>query len=95
MKIDNTDVEYVAKLARLRFSYEEIEILTHQLNDILMYMEEMNALETEGVEPTSHVLSISNVFRKDEIKGSLNPEESLKNAPFRKDTLFQVPKIID
>ncbi|MGE5315204.1 MAG: Asp-tRNA(Asn)/Glu-tRNA(Gln) amidotransferase subunit GatC [Acidobacteriota bacterium] len=94
MSVTIKDVEYIAALARLEFSEEEKETLTHQMNDILKHIEKLNELDTSNVEPLSHVIELSNVFREDEAKPSLPVEEALKNAPSKTDVFFTVPKVI-
>jgi aspartyl-tRNA(Asn)/glutamyl-tRNA(Gln) amidotransferase subunit C len=88
------DVEHVARLARLSFNDEEKQRLTAELNTILAYMEELNALDTEKVEPLSHVIEVENVFREDVQKPGLSTEDALRNAPGRVDDFFTVPKVI-
>ena len=88
------DVEHVAALARLSFTEEEKQKLTSQLNEILHYMDELNSLDTDNVEPLSHVIELSNVFREDVRVPSLPREEALKNAPANTDEYFKVPKVI-
>lgn len=94
-KITKKEVEYVAKLARLDLSEEEKTLFSHQLNDILIFAEKINELNTEGVLPTSHPLSLENVFRQDEVKESLPSAEVLSNAPQKKMGYFKVPKVIE
>jgi aspartyl-tRNA(Asn)/glutamyl-tRNA(Gln) amidotransferase subunit C len=94
MSVTIKEVEHIAALARLEFSDEEKEKFTHQLNDILQYIEKLNELDTANVEPLSHVIELSNVFRDDVVKPSISTEEALKNAPAKVDTLFKVPKVI-
>lgn len=94
MAVTIADVEHVAVLARLSFSIEEKEKLTHQLNTILAYMEKLNKLDTSNVEPLSHVIELSNVFRNDVLKPCLTWEEALRNAPARTEQFFKVPKVI-
>jgi aspartyl-tRNA(Asn)/glutamyl-tRNA(Gln) amidotransferase subunit C len=94
MSVTIKEVEHIAALARLQFSDEEKEKFTHQLNDILQYIEKLNELDTSKVEPLSHVIELSNVFREDVEKPSISAEEALKNAPAKVDTLFKVPKVI-
>lgn len=94
MSVTIKDVEHVAELAKLSFSAEEKERLTSELNEILAYMEQLNSLDTSTVEPLSHVVSLSNVFREDVLKPCLSQEEALKNAPSRTDKFFKVPKVI-
>lgn len=94
MEISKKDVEHVARLARLRLTGEEKEKFGKQLNQILGYVEKLNELDTEKVEPTSHVVPLKNVLREDEVKPSLPVEEVLSNAPDKKGKYFKVPKII-
>ena len=95
MKITTKEVEYVAKLARLKLTEQEKDLFTQQLDSILDYMGKLNELDTEKVPPTSHVLPLKNVMREDEVKDSHLQEELLSNAPERDDNFFSVPKIID
>lgn len=95
MKITLKDVEYVARLARLKLTEEEKEKYARQLGDILNYINKLNELDTSGVEPTSHVVSISNVFRKDKVAPSLSSEKILSNAPKQEKGFFKVKKIIE
>jgi aspartyl-tRNA(Asn)/glutamyl-tRNA(Gln) amidotransferase subunit C len=95
MAVTLKDVEHVAKLARLEFSEEEKKTLVSQLNRILDYMEKLNELDTSNVEPLSHVIPLTNVFREDKVKPSLPVQEVLKNAPAKSDKFFKVPKVIE
>ena len=95
MKITVEMVEHVAKLARLEFSGAEKELFTRQLDAILTYVDKLNELNTKGVEPTSHVLPIKNVFKDDSPRPSLTPDEALANAPERSGDFYRVPKIIE
>ncbi len=94
MSVTVKDVEYVASLARLSFSEEEKIRLTAQLNQILEYMQQLNTLDTSNVEPLSHVIELSNVFREDELKPGLSREEALRNAPSKTEKFFKVPKVL-
>ena len=95
MKITTKDVEHVARLARLELNAAEKELMRAQLDSILSYIDKLNELDTSAVEPTSHVLSMVNVFREDEVRPSLSQEEALANAPDRHDLFFRVPKILE
>jgi len=95
MPVSRGDVEYVAKLARIELTEDEKDTLTAQLSSILDHIEKLNELNIEGVEPTFHVLDVTNVFRADEVRPSLPTEETLKNAPARDGDFFKVPKIIE
>ncbi len=89
------DIEKVARLARLELSEEERETFGNQLEQVLTYMEQLNRLDTTGVEPTSHAIPIYNVFREDEVKSSISQEEVLAIAPDEEEGHFKVPKIIE
>ncbi len=95
MAVTLKDVEHVARLARLEFSDEEKKTLMNQLNRILEYMEKLDELDTSNVEPLSHVIPLTNVFREDKVKPSLPVQEILKNAPAKSDKFFKVPKVIE
>jgi aspartyl-tRNA(Asn)/glutamyl-tRNA(Gln) amidotransferase subunit C len=89
------DIEKVARLARLDLSEEEKVTFGSQLEQILTYMEQLNRLDTSGVEPTSHAIPVYNVFREDEVKPSFPQEEVLGIAPDDEDGHFKVPRIIE
>jgi len=89
------DIEKVARLARLDLSEEEKVTFGSQLEQILTYMEQLNTLDTSGVEPTSHAIPVYNVFREDEVRPSLPQEEVLAIAPDEEDGHFKVPRIIE
>jgi aspartyl-tRNA(Asn)/glutamyl-tRNA(Gln) amidotransferase subunit C len=95
MKLSKEEVEHVAKLARLAVSEEEKEAFSRQLSEILTYVGKLNELDTSKVEPTSHVLDLSNVLRDDVVRKSLTPAEVLANAPDHDNDHFRVPKIIE
>lgn len=94
MAVTKKDVEKIAELARLKFSDEELENITPQMNEILSYMDKLNEIDTEDVKPLSHPVEQINVFREDELKSSVSTEEALKNAPDKTDNHFKVPKVI-
>jgi len=87
--------EYIAKLARLSLSEEEKVLFGSQLDSILSYMEKLNELDTKDIEPTSHVVSLSNVMRGDVQRASIAREDALANAPDRTDKFYRVPRIIE
>jgi len=94
-KIDEAQVRKVAKLARLEISDAEVQEFAGQLSAIIEYVEKMNQLNTQGVEPLAHCLPISNVFREDAAKESPGTEKILANAPDRDGDFFKVPKILE
>ncbi|MRG87412.1 Asp-tRNA(Asn)/Glu-tRNA(Gln) amidotransferase subunit GatC [Salinibacillus xinjiangensis] len=94
-EISKDQVKHVANLARLAVTEEEAEKLTEELGSIIKFAEQLNELDTENVKPTTHVLDLKNVLRKDEPKEWLTQEEALKNAPDKKDGQFRVPSILE
>ncbi len=95
MKITKSDVEHVARLARLRFSQHQIDLFTDQLNAILAYFDKLQELDTAGVEPSTHAVNLCNAYRDDLVKASLSVEASLQNAPANERGCFKVPKVIE
>ena len=95
MSVTKKDVEHIAQLARLKFNENEVENFTDQLNEILGYIEKLNELDTENVEPLSHPVEGSNVFRQDQEVESIKTEDALKNAPHSTEEYFKVPKVIN
>lgn len=94
MGISRDTVKYVANLARIKLSTKEEEKLSKQLKQIINFVDKLKEVDISSVEPTSHILSISNVFREDRISESLALEDVLNNAPQTKDGFFVVPKVI-
>lgn len=94
-KINESQVRKVARLSRLDLTDAEVAEFTGQLSAILEYVDKMNELDTENVEPLAHCLAISNIFRQDCVKDSLGTEKTLANAPQRDGDFFKVPKILD
>ena len=95
MTIDRTAVDHVARLARLALSDEERQRMQTELTAILEHVEKIQALELDGIEPTSHAIPLRNVMRPDEVRGSLDQMTALANAPEAEDGRFKVPRIIE
>ncbi|MEN8235660.1 MAG: Asp-tRNA(Asn)/Glu-tRNA(Gln) amidotransferase subunit GatC [Actinomycetota bacterium] len=89
------DIARVAHLARIALSDEELEAYGEQLVHILEHAERVQALPTEGVEPTSHPLPMVNAFRPDTVTGSLDRDDALAGAPDAENGYYRVPKILD
>lgn len=89
------DVRYIAQLARLHLSEEETATFQSQLVHVLAYVEKLGEVNVEGVEPTAHANTVTNVFRADESRPWFTPEEALANAPRAAGGLFIVPKVIE
>jgi len=91
--ISKKDVEHVAKLARIEITEDEKEKFTKQLGDIIKYVDQLNEVDTTGVEPMTQAYPLFNVTREDEVRYIATKEELLKNAPEEEDSFFKVPKI--
>ena len=95
MKITRSEVEKVARLARLSLGEEELERLTGQMDAVLGYVEQLNNLHTDNILPTAHAVPMENAFRADEVRPSLGTDNALANAPAASDGCFRVPKVIE
>ena len=95
MKITKDQVLYVADLARLDLDDASIDKFAGQIGTILDYIDKLNEVDTDGVRPTSHAISLTNAFREDEQIEHLDPGKALANAPEKEDGSFIVPKIIE
>ncbi len=89
------NIEQIAELARLNLKPEERMKLTKDLEAILAYVDQLQEIDTRKIEPTSHVLPLQNVFRKDEAKPTRISEAVLSHAPKREGKFFKVPKVIE
>jgi aspartyl-tRNA(Asn)/glutamyl-tRNA(Gln) amidotransferase subunit C len=95
MKITRAEVEHVARLARLELTEPELDTFTAQMDSILAYVDKLNALDTDGIVPTSHAVPMENAFRPDQPRDSIGVDAALANAPKHVDTFFRVPKVIE
>ena len=89
------DIDKIAELARLKLKPEERGKLQKDLDAILAYVEKLNQVKTENVEPMNHVMNAENVMRQDKVETSDIREEVLKHAPERDGNFFKVPKVVD
>ena len=93
MSLSPDDVRKVADLARLEISDAELETMARQLNAIVDYINQLQQVNTDGVEPLAHALDLHDVFRADVPGQSLSEDEALDNAPARKDNFYSVPAV--
>ncbi|PSN18109.1 Asp-tRNA(Asn)/Glu-tRNA(Gln) amidotransferase GatCAB subunit C [filamentous cyanobacterium CCP5] len=93
--IDLEQVRKVALLARLELTPDEEQQFTSQLSEILEYFEQLNQLDTEGVEPTTRAVELSNITRPDALESFSDRDRILDCAPEREDDYFKVPKILE
>jgi aspartyl-tRNA(Asn)/glutamyl-tRNA(Gln) amidotransferase subunit C len=95
MQVDNKLVSHLAHLSRLNVAPEKMDKLVNDMQDLVLFVEQLNALDTTGTEPLMHMGDAVNVLRTDEISGSITRAEALKNAPASDDIFFKVPKVIN
>jgi aspartyl-tRNA(Asn)/glutamyl-tRNA(Gln) amidotransferase subunit C len=94
MSVTSNEVKKIAELARLEFNDKEIDNYTLEMNKILDYMEKLNELDTIDIEPLSHPIENTNIFREDILKKSVDRDSALENAPDKTSEYFKVPKVI-
>jgi aspartyl-tRNA(Asn)/glutamyl-tRNA(Gln) amidotransferase subunit C len=94
MEINDPMVDKLAHLSRLQFNENEKAEIKNDLQRMISFVEKLNELNLDGVEPLLHMSSEVNVLREDEIKGSISRSAALKNAPLHDEQFFKVPKVI-
>ncbi|MBC7828181.1 MAG: Asp-tRNA(Asn)/Glu-tRNA(Gln) amidotransferase subunit GatC [Chitinophagaceae bacterium] len=94
MEVNDAMIENLASLARLHFNEEEKKEIKSDLQRMIAFIDKLNELNTEGVQPVLHMSDEINIFREDEIQGSISREDGLKNAPETDGVFFKVPKVI-
>jgi aspartyl-tRNA(Asn)/glutamyl-tRNA(Gln) amidotransferase subunit C len=95
MSIDKNTVGKIARLARIRVTEEEKEVLAGELSNILKMIEELNAVDTKGVEPMTSVVQMQTPMREDAVTDGAIPEKILSNAPEQTAGFFVVPKVVE
>jgi aspartyl-tRNA(Asn)/glutamyl-tRNA(Gln) amidotransferase subunit C len=95
MPLSPSDVRHIALLARLELSPAEEQAFAEQLDHILSHFEKLRQLDTDGVEPTAHIVAMDTPFRDDVVRNAPAVQELLSNAPARDGDFFKVPKIIE
>lgn len=95
MSVDKKTVEQIAHLARLSFDEQSLETMIKDMNRMIEFVNKLNELPTEGVEPLIYMVNQSNVLREDLIHQTITKEEALKNAPKHDSDYFRVPKVIE
>ena len=95
MKIDRAQLNRIAHLARLEFDEKDAEKMMRDMTDIVTFVEKLNEVNTDGIEPLTTMSHEVNALREDEVKGHLSHEEVLKNAPNKDSDYFRVPKVLE
>lgn len=94
MEVTDDLISKLAKLSRLTFDEKEKEEIRNDLQRMIGFVEKLNELNLDDTEPLLFVSNQTNVFREDEVKGSISREDAFKNAPVHDDQFFKVPKVI-
>jgi aspartyl-tRNA(Asn)/glutamyl-tRNA(Gln) amidotransferase subunit C len=95
MTITEQEVKYIAELSKLELDASASDKMKRELESIVEFMATLNKLDTENIEPLTHVGNLENVFRKDEVEPSTSREDILKNAKCRTEECFTVPKTVE
>ncbi len=93
--VDKKLLENIAHLSRLEFSEADAESMLGDLNEILAWVEKLDEIDTEGVQPLTHISAEMNVLREDKVGQHLDHEKGLLNAPKRDSNYFRVPRVMD
>ncbi|NDH07811.1 Asp-tRNA(Asn)/Glu-tRNA(Gln) amidotransferase subunit GatC [bacterium] len=88
-------IQWIAHLSRLELKPDELALAATQLTSILDYINQLQQINTDNIEPLAHALDVSNVFREDDLKESLAVDEALANAPNRQGNFYGVPAILE
>ena len=94
MKLDETTVERIAQLSKLEFNTEEKVAILNDMNQMLDFIETLQEVNTDNVEPLIHMTEDVNVLRADDAKTTISQEEALTNAPSKDSTYFKIPKVL-
>jgi aspartyl-tRNA(Asn)/glutamyl-tRNA(Gln) amidotransferase subunit C len=95
MKINKETLNKIAHLARLEFDEKDTEKMLKDLNGIIAFVEKLNEVDTDGIEPLTTMSHEVNVLREDEVKPHLSHERALQNAPKKDADYFRVPKVLE
>ena len=94
MRITKEQILHVAHLARLELDKAAVEKFAGQIGTVLEYVDQLKGVDTEGIKPTSHAISLTNAFREDQPRDHLETKKALANAPDKEDGSFVVPKVV-
>lgn len=95
MRLSSSEIDHIALLARLELSPAERERAATELSQILEHFEQLKKLDTDNIEPTSHVFPVVNVLREDVARMGLSIDAALQNAPAKAANQFQVPRVVE
>ena len=95
MKINNNVISKLARLSKLKFNEDEMKLISNDLSKMLEFINQLQDLDTEGIDPLIHVNEEINNWRDDQVQGMISQEEALSNSPVKDGTYFKLPKVLD
>ena len=95
MKINHKVISKLARLSKLKFNEDEMKLISNDLSKMLEFINQLQDLDTEGIDPLIHVNEGINNWREDQVQGMISQEEALSNSPVKDGTYFKLPKVLD
>ena len=95
MKINQNVISKLARLSKLKFNEEEMKLISNDLSKMLEFINQLQELDTEGIDPLIHVNEEINNWREDQVQGMISQEEALSNSPVKDGTYFKLPKVLE
>ena len=95
MNINKNVISKLARLSKLKFNEDEMKLISNDLSKMLDFINQLQYLDTEGIDPLIHVNEEINNWREDQVQGMISQEEALSNSPVKDGTYFKLPKVLD
>ena len=95
MNINKNVISKLARLSKLKFNEDEMKLISNDLSKMLDFINQLQDLDTEGIDPLIHVNEEINNWREDKVQGMISQEEALSNSPVKDGTYFKLPKVFD
>ena len=95
MNINQNVISKLARLSKLKFNEDEMKLISNDLSKMLEFINQLQELDTEGIDPLIHVNEEINNWREDQVQGMISQEEALSNSPVKDGTYFKLPKVLD
>ena len=95
MKINQNVISKLARLSKLKFNEDEMKLILNDLSKMLEFINQLQDLDTEGIDPLIHVNEEINNWREDQVQGMISQEEALSNSPVKDGTYFKLPKVLE
>tara|TARA_Y200000002_G_scaffold379675_1_gene389472 strand:+ start:724 stop:1011 length:288 start_codon:yes stop_codon:yes gene_type:complete len=95
VKINHKVISKLARLSKLKFNEDEMKLISNDLSKMLEFINQLQDLDTEGIDPLIHVNEEINNWREDQVQGMISQEEALSNSPVKDGTYFKLPKVLD